>query len=404
MRALNNILRLIFGITFIFSGFTKLIDPVGTGLVVKEYFAFLHLGFLESFSTLFGLLMSTLEMLTGICVITGVFIGIFSVIGLVMMAAFTLLTVFLAIYNPIKDCGCFGEVFHLTNTQTLGKNLILLPISILIYFWNHKRVYNKPILLDCIAVAVFALFASSIGIKAWRGIPTLDFTAYRIGTDMAAVAEGNSTATYDTYFIYEKDGVRQNFTLDNLPDDSWTFVDSVTEMTGGDTSEAMTDIALRDAEGNYRNDLFAEDGILVAGVVWDSASMNDTRWARLRDLSQQLEIFEMPLFIFADSDAVPADLQEHLLTADRKSLLTLMRDNGGVVYLSDGVITRKWASRQLSGHNVLPVLEEDEDMVLLSSTLERKHYTVRWITALAILMALYFLIHNGLVKRRLQSK
>ena len=110
------------------------------------------------------------------------------------------------------------------------------------------------------------------------------------------------------------------------------------------------------------------------------------------------------MFIFADSDAVPADLQEHLLTADRKSLLTLMRDNGGVVYLSDGVITRKWASRELSGHNVLPVLEEDEDMVLLSSTLERKHYTVRWITALAILMALYFLIHNGLVKRRLQNK
>ena len=400
MRSLNSILRIIFGVTFIVSGFTKLIDPVGTGLVVKEYFSFMHLGFLDPLSTYFGLIMSTLEMLTGICVITGVFLSIFTFIGMVMMAAFTLVTVYLAIYNPISDCGCFGEAIHLTNIQTLGKNLVLLPISILLFVWNRKRLYNKPLWLDCAAVALFAFFACGIGVRAWRGIPTLDYTAYRVGTDMAAVAEGNGTATFETTFIYEKDGVRQNFTLDNLPDDSWTFVDSVTEMTGGDTSEAFADIALRDAEGNYRNDLFAEEGVLVAGVVWDSASMSDARWARLRDLSQQLEIFEMPLFIFSDSSEVPGDLGEHLLTADRKSLLTLMRDNGGVVYLSDGVITRKWASKELSGHNVLPVLEEDEDMVLLSSTLERKHYTVRHITHIAILIALYFLIHNALLKRR----
>lgn len=399
MRALNNLLRLLFGLTFIVSGFTKLIDPIGTGLVVKEYFTFMHMGFLESSATLFGLVMSTLEMVTGICIITGVFLGIFTLIGMVMMAGFTLLTLFLALYNPISDCGCFGEAIHLTNWQTLGKNLVLLPISIFLFARNRKRTFNRPLPLDCVAALLFIIFALSIGIRAWRGIPTLDYTAYRIGTDMASLAKGDNTATFETSFIYEKDGTRETFTLDNLPGDDWTFVDSVTELTGGNLSEAMADLSLRDGEGNYRNDLFAEEGAMVAGVVWDSASMDEGGWERLREIAQQLEIFEMPLFLFCDSDRVPEALKEHLLTADRKALLTLMRDNGGLVYFSDGVITRKWASREISGHNVLPVLEDDEDMVLLEGTLARRRYIARHITVLAILAVLYFIIRNAFAKR-----
>ena len=242
MRSLNNLLRLIFGVTFIISGFTKLIDPVGTGLVVKEYFAFMHLGFLTPYATLFGLIMSTLEAVTGICVITGAFLAIFTFIGMVMMAAFTLVTVYLVAFNPISDCGCFGEAIHLTNWQSLCKNLVLLPISIILFLWSRRRLYNKPLWFDCLAVAIFTCCISAIGIRVWRNIPTLDYTAYRVGTDLSALAKGESTATFETTFIYEKDGVKQNFTLDSLPDDSWTFVDSVTEMTGGDAAEAMTDI------------------------------------------------------------------------------------------------------------------------------------------------------------------
>ena len=400
MRALNNILRLLFGVTFIISGFTKLIDPVGTGLVVKEYFSFMHLGFLDQWSTLFGFIMSVLEMLTGICCITGVFLGIFTFIGMVMMAAFTLVTVYLVIFNPITDCGCFGEAIHLTNAQSLAKNLVLLPTSVFIFIMNRKRPYNKPLWLDCAAIVIFAVFVSEIGLKAWNGIPTLDYTPMKVGTDMASLTKGDARTSFETTFIYEKDGVTQSFSLDSLPDDSWTFVDSVTEMTGGNASEAMTDLSLRDAEGNYRNDLFSEEGVMVAGVVWDSASMNDTRWARLKELSQQLEIFEMPLFIFSDSEQVPGDLGEHLLTADRKGLITLMRDNGGVVYFNDGVITRKWASRDISGHRIFPVLEDDSDFTLIDDTLARKNYIVRNITILAILIALYFIVHNALIKRR----
>ena len=140
MKRLNGLFRLLFGLTFIVSGFTKLIDPAGTGLIVKEYFAFMHLGFLDSLATLFGLLMSTLEMLTGICVITGAFLAVFSCIGMIMMSAFTLVTIYLVIFNPISDCGCFGEAIHLTNMQSLAKNLILLPISILIFLWNRDII------------------------------------------------------------------------------------------------------------------------------------------------------------------------------------------------------------------------------------------------------------------------
>ncbi len=393
MNGLHKFVRILFGLTFIISGFTKLIDPVGTALVVKEYFSFMHLMFLSPFATAFAVTMSALEMLTGICILNSIRLKVFSFIGMVMMVAFTLVTVYLVAYNPIKDCGCFGEVIHLTNWQSLAKNLVLLPMSIFIFVWSFKIAEKASAAFDWTAAAVFAAFAAAIALDALRDIPRMDFTAYNIGTDMSRIT-GSGSTSFETTFIYEKDGVEREFSLDSLPGDDWTFVDARTEMTAGDASEAMADIALRDVSGTYHNDIFLAEGPMVAAIVRDNASMDKAHWDAISHLKADLSLHDTPFYVFSDDAAIPEGFEDNLMLADRKSLITLLRSNGGAVYFNDGIITRKWSARRIAARKVSEVTEEDPDITLAASDLAGKLF------AMAVLCSLTFLIIIFLVIRK----
>ena len=115
MRSLRALCRLVFGLTFIFSGFVKLLSPVGTSLIFQEYFSALHLGFLSGISLYAGMLLAICEFTIGMCILLSVRMRFFTAAGFYLCCFFTLLTLYLALLNPISDCGCFGEAVHLTN-------------------------------------------------------------------------------------------------------------------------------------------------------------------------------------------------------------------------------------------------------------------------------------------------
>lgn len=398
MKTLYKIFRVLFGLTFIISGFTKLIDPVGTGLVVKEYFSFMHLGFLSPLATEFGITMSALEMLTGICVFSGLFLKLFTFIGMAMMAAFTLVTVYLVAYNPISDCGCFGEAIHLTNWQSLGKNLVLLPISIFLFVFSLKTPMKKCCAYNTVAAVIFAAFAAGIGIHALRTLPGMDFASYKVGTDLSAITKGQ-TSTYETVFTYEKDGVTAEFTIDSLPDDSWTYIDSKTTLVSGDGSEAMADISVKDINGIYRNEIFSREGALIAGVVYDRGDLTVDKWENLESLRQQMALAGVPFVLLCDSDIVPDSFKECAYTSDRKALMTLLRSNGGAVYINDGIITHKWSARGLSGESVQEVLDQDPDMTVIDNSLAEKHYAMNVFGILAVMILVYIIVRRILWKK-----
>lgn len=394
MKTLYKICRVLFGLTFIVSGFTKLIDPVGTGLVVREYFSFLHLGFLSPLATEFGITMSALEMLTGICVLSGLFIKLFSFVGMAMMVAFTLVTVYLVLYNPISDCGCFGEAIHLTNWQSLGKNLILLPISIFIFVYSLKRTKRAGMAFNCTACAIFAAFAAGIGIYALCTLPGMDFASYKVGTDLAAITKGES-AQYSTTFIYAKDGEAAEFTIDSLPDETWTYVDSKTSLVSGDGSEAMADISVRDANGIYRNEIFANEGAMIAVVVWDETEMTDEKWSQAETLRQQMQLSGVPFYLFSDNTRlVPESFAECTMVADRKALMTLLRSNGGAVYFNDGTVICKWPARAIGGASIREALNEDPDALVIDNSLKEKRYAMVVFGSLALMLLLYMVFRK----------
>ena len=130
-----NIGRLLMAITFIFSGFVKGIDPLGTQYKITDYLEALHMDWIfPAWSTLvMSVLLGTIEFAIGIFLLFAIRRRLVSQITLFIMTVMTLITLWIAIADPVKDCGCFGDAVILTNTETFIKNIILLLIAILLW-------------------------------------------------------------------------------------------------------------------------------------------------------------------------------------------------------------------------------------------------------------------------------
>ena len=354
MRFLRGLCRVIFALTFILSGALKLLDPVGTGLIVKEYLDFMHLGDLEPAAVGLGIALATAEFVIGICVLSGLRIRIIAWAALILTAFFTGLTLYLMLYNPISDCGCFGEAIHLTNRQTFFKNVILLVLAVLIFLGRKRATRVAPVWLEWTFIGLFALVGLSIAIRALSTIPQVDFTAYRVGSSLDELAQENQ-ARYVTTFLYTKDGHTREFTLDNLPDESWTYLDSKTVQVGGSTRMAQVDFTLDQMEGP-----------LLAVTVYDPAGLTPER----RDL---IDHFRKDALLHGQELVVYGPTDEYV-TADRKSLMTLNRSNGGAVYFNDGVIVAKWANSELRDADLDNVLGEDPDVIILRHRIREQLY------------------------------
>ena len=209
------------GFVFFISGILKLMDPTGAGLVMKEYFKFLHLGFLDNTSTASGLIFALAETLIGAGLITGVWKKITAQVAIAIQILFTLLTLLLVIFQPEMDCGCFGEAIHLSHRETFIKNIILLTLLLIYYIPKEKLGETKK--KKYVSFALVSISVVAFTIYSTMYIPMVDFTDFRPGTLVNSDKSSGSNA-YQAVFIYEKDGKEDTFTLENLPDSTWTFI------------------------------------------------------------------------------------------------------------------------------------------------------------------------------------
>ena len=179
MRVIRKISAVLIGFVFFLSGILKLMDPVGARLVVEEYLKFLQIPFLMGLSGLIGSGMALLEALLGAALITGVWRKVTAVVTGVMMLFFTVLTVLLYVRNPAMDCGCFGEIIHLTHLQSLVKNLILVALWALAFLPLSKQEQTRRVKfvsfpIVAVSVCVFMVYSA-------RNIPLMDFTPFKPG-------------------------------------------------------------------------------------------------------------------------------------------------------------------------------------------------------------------------------
>lgn len=339
------------GFVFFISGLLKLMDPVGAGLVMKEYFQFLHMEFLSDAATIFGVAFAFAETLIGTALITGVWKKIFALLAVILQGFFTILTLVLVIFKPEMDCGCFGEAIHLTHSQTFIKNIILL--GLLLIYYIPARLLSKPKQKKYVSFALVTVSTAAFSIYSLLYIPMADFTSLKSGVEINREAY-TAENTYEAVFIYSKEGSEQTFTLENLPDSTWTFVRTETTAQP-QASKPSTTISIYDQNGQYADSLLTKRRMMVISVY---EKLSQAEMSTIAAFARVAESAGFSPILLTASDEISSPEGVTRYFCDYKTLITLNRSNIGATYIDDGVIIRKWAKRNLPDKNELTDLSE----------------------------------------------
>ncbi len=352
------------GFVFFISGILKLLDPVGAGLVMDEYFNFMHIGFLGFASKPLGTLLALAEAAIGTALITGVWRKAAATAALAFQGFFTLLTLALVIFNPRMDCGCFGEAVHLTHMQTFIKNLILCALLAMAFI--PFREFGMPKKRKYVSFGIVMTAVAAFTVYSWTYIPLVDFTDYKPSAVLAS-AETASGDMYEAVFIYEKDGVKEKFDISHLPDSTWTFVSTETVLKDTGAAEPVS-LSFTDEKGEYMDFLAAEGNVMVMSVY--DPDISEKKWNRLSRFADNAEKagFKSLILIASAPGAkdVPEALAGKVYHTDYKTLITLNRSNGGATFFKDGQLICKWACNAFPDSARLDEVARDNGLELVT--------------------------------------
>ncbi len=348
--------RIIVGLTFIFSGFVKAVDPVGSAIKFGDYLSSFHMSSFSALVIPLSFIVSALEFLTGIHILLGIRIKTSSILAMLFMIIFVPLTLGIAITNPVTDCGCFGDAVKLTNWETFAKNIILL-IPTLFLFLNRKKFTNQISIFNKLTFT-FASAAIILGTSfySYYHLPIIDFRPYKIGNNInegMTIPKGAAQPEYETTFIMEKDGEQKTFEASNYPynDSTWIFIDSETKIISKGYEAPIHDFVLTNDEGEDITQQLLKKNTPTLLIV--SPQINKGTWGAhidsLKSLNKILfqKGFDTYFLTASNSDDITSfefntEAGFNYLTADETMLKTMIRSNPGLILIQDGNIIGKW--------------------------------------------------------------
>ena len=393
-----NLCRLLLSVVFILSGFVKAIDPLGTQYKIDDYLEAMHLaGLLPPLVTLsMSVVQSSVEFCLGIFMLFAIRRKITTISVLVIMAVMTPLTLWLAIANPIADCGCFGDAIVLTNWQTFFKNIVLLTAAIVVARWPQEMFRFVSESIQWIAVNYSAVFILATSVWCLYDLPLFDFRPYHVGANIQEgmeIPEGAEQPEFETTFILEKNGHRQEFSIDNYPDSTWTFIDSRTVMTKEGYVPPVHDFSITTSDGDDITEQVLNDTsyvfLLVAPFLEHA---DDSRLDLINEVYEYAKEHGYAFYGLTSSneraimrwrDMTGAEY-DFCLT-DGTTLNTIIRSNPGLVLLKHGTVIRKWS------HNRLPELDETMDILPLEQ-LEIGHISLSSVSSKVSQILLWFVL------------
>lgn len=354
--------RTLLALTFLFSGFVKAVDPLGTVYKIEDYLKAFG-GWLTDLMPLAGVAavgLITLELLLGVCMLLNVRTQWTAWISLAFYLIMTPLTLWIALTNPVSDCGCFGDALVLTNWQTFWKNVVLLSLVIVLLVC---RKAIPPLFSNWaeagIALIGIALAAGIMG-YSYTHLPPMDFRPYKIGNHIPTLMEIPDNAepdVYETTLIYEKDGVQQEFTLDNYPkgDSCWTFVDQRSVLIRKGYEAPIHDFEILNMEyDDITWDILESEKPVTLVAMYDLKKTDRQATDRLLPLLAACEergewcFFltgsgEDDIYRFAEEIGMDEEEAERIFcTIDPVTLKTVVRANPGVFIIQNGTIINKY--------------------------------------------------------------
>ena len=365
---ITTVCRFVLAIVFIFSGFVKAIDPLGTQYKIQDYFdAFGWAGiFPDNIPFLASVLLGMLEFCLGIYL----FFGIRRIIApravVAVMAVMTPLTFWLALDNPVSDCGCFGDAVVLTNWETFGKNVVLLVMSLVVLKWRKRIFPLATTRFDWLIALYGFLYILCVTIYCYRHLPVFDFRPYYVGADIRQgmeIPEGVEPTELETRFVLQKDGVEKEFTLDNYPDSTWTFVDSRMVVKKQGYEPPIHDFSMiryEDGE-DITEQVLADEGYTFLLVAHQLGLTNESRIDLINELYDYCLEYGYAFYcLTSSSDEDIFKWQEDtgaeypFCLMDNTTLRTMVRSNPGLILLKKGEVVRKWSVVDIPNEYELP--------------------------------------------------
>ena len=440
MKVLRVIARYVVGIVFIVSGFLKGVDPVGTSLKVKEYFhAFMGMD-PGHWALWIAIALCTVEFLTGVCVLKVIKFRFFSGLALLMCIFFAGVTFFSAYTGKVSDCGCFGDVIHLDPWPSFYKNLVLLVLTAFL-FSQRKRA--RPIagqFWEWAFMLGYAAFIVGVGLYSMRNLPPADLSDFKPGRDLFK-GDSTSMVRYKTEMIYTKDGITRKFSLNNLPDSSWKYVETIsTVIDGSEKMASVMPFLLKDSNGeDVTQSVLKNEGPLVFVSFYDPESIGPEDLGKLKNLGDSLNsqgssglidalassslgarVYvlsamtpdETAASLKPISDAIEKEdisdvfsasygekgLPFKIVYGDFKTVITFNRSNGGATYVNRGIIVKKWSSAKYTNRKIISSISSDPMLQTARSTEKSRLFLIISVAVIIGMVIIIRFISKALYK------
>ena len=356
-----NICRLLLAVVFVFSGFVKANDPTGFQYKLHDYATAFGLTAWVSESLLLAAAigMAALEFALGIYLLLGFNRRFASGMSVLLMLFMTPLTLYLALENPVSDCGCFGDAVVLTNWQTFWKNVVLLLAAISVFCLRGRIVRWISRHSEWMVSVYMLLYICIFSYYTLKHLPVFDFRPYHIGADIRAgmeMPEGALPPLYETIFVMERDGEQKEFGIEDYPDESWTLVERKTILKRAGYEPPIHDFSLmsmQDGE-DLTERVLADSSYTFLLVAYDLNKADDGYTDLVNEVYDYCRAHQYQFLALTASgeDEVEQWLDrtggEYLFCGvDETTLKTVVRSNPGMLLLKEGVVVNKWANADI---------------------------------------------------------
>ena len=397
---LTNICRVVLALVLVASGFVKAVDPKGTMYKMQEYLSAFTIDniFSEEWLLLFASILAAVEFLLGLFMLMGVYRKFVSTFVFILFLFFTLFTSYIAVYDPVSDCGCFGDVWVLSNEQTLLKNLFLLLLATIV-FCGRRRFIRNVSYRNRWAVVLYSIFYIVFveGLSLVH-VPVIDFRQYKVGNDLRILTQ-SSPDKYKIVSLYERGEEFCYFDEDTVPGNDWVFVEATSVLDVKGEPAVIDDFSILDWKNDYdvAEEVLSDTGyvcVIVSEAV-ENASVN--RIDRVNDLYDYCLENGIQFYMATASDEENMELWQKrtgaeydLHWADKSMLRDMTRANPGLVLIKDGLIKGKWTASDIPEPElVFAPISKSGFLAFLDNALQR-WYSWLLLLAIPLLVLSYF--------------
>lgn len=359
--------RILLGLVFVFSGFVKAVDPLGSTYKIQDYLAAMGLDFFAPIALAVGIGLAAFEFILGVCLLLGTNLKTTSILTIIMMCFMTPLTLWIAIADPVSDCGCFGDALVISNWQTFWKNIVLMALAILVFKWKEYSPKLFTERTDWLIAICAGCFSVLLSIYCYFNLPIIDFRPYKNGTNLIEamqIPEDAEEDVIETILIYEKDGVQKEFSLTDYPkdDSTWTFVDSKHEIIKKGYEPPIHDFTMDDPDnGDITEDVLNNPGYSFLMVCYRVEKAVTNNKQKINDIYQFAKENGYGFYCMTATGLETEEMREFktemewgkggegytFVNSDEITLKTIVRSNPGLVLIKNGTVVNKWSNKNL---------------------------------------------------------